>query len=423
MSTSFKNLFTKPPIHNEKYVTNGHFLIEKSELKKNQLECVNSFPTTNTLNNQIDQLVKTEMYKTTTIEFKPERIFQDEEYNLLISENIGINKNYYNLVHSLKCRLFNVESDHKNNPLSIYNTNNEFVGVVLPVKMNRVNIEQSIEYNQYLEEQKIKQVEEKQRKQNLKKCLYIKDNKAVVKNKELILVPEFSNLYYITNKPITENNSSEVYVDFGIVYYFIGNYNLSQLQRVKDKIEAYTLEFCLQEIRESKNKCMFVNVAQIKLIELSGASQEEVQGLIDYREDWYNAKALEEQERREQREQEDRQYIAEQNKKVEDLILQVEQAILNKQEVKNVDVQIYKSRYNSNTLSLILYTMKQNNINVPLKTQGWINKALTKIEYNQEWNDYSYRYYKSSANSNVFPKYLNQLIKVIKEKHMSKVTV
>jgi len=66
--------------------------------------------------------------------------------------------------------------------------------------------------------------------------------------------------------------------------------------------------------------------------------------------------------------------------------------------------------------------MKLNNIKVPLKTQGWINQALANISYNQEWKDYSYNYYKSSADSKVFAKYLNQLVKAIQNKYISSVT-
>ena len=61
--------------------------------------------------------------------------------------------------------------------------------------------------------------------------------------------------------------------------------------------------------------------------------------------------------------------------------------------------------------------MKKYDINVPLKVQGWINKALANIVYDAEYDDYSYQYYKSSADSKVFARYLYQLVYKIKEKH------
>ncbi len=57
--------------------------------------------------------------------------------------------------------------------------------------------------------------------------------------------------------------------------------------------------------------------------------------------------------------------------------------------------------------------MKKHNINVPMKTQGWINQALTEIYFDEEYG-WSYKYYKSSADSTVFHKYLKQLVEVIR---------
>ena len=57
--------------------------------------------------------------------------------------------------------------------------------------------------------------------------------------------------------------------------------------------------------------------------------------------------------------------------------------------------------------------MKKHNINVPLKTQGWINQALSTIKYNEEYG-WSYIYYSSSADSTVFMKYLKELVNKVK---------
>jgi len=61
--------------------------------------------------------------------------------------------------------------------------------------------------------------------------------------------------------------------------------------------------------------------------------------------------------------------------------------------------------------------MKMYGIDVPLKTQGWINNALANIFYDVENDEYSYTYYSSSKNSEVFGKYLSVLISKIKEKY------
>lgn len=54
--------------------------------------------------------------------------------------------------------------------------------------------------------------------------------------------------------------------------------------------------------------------------------------------------------------------------------------------------------------SLVLVLMKRHGVQVPLRTQGWINKALHSIIFNQ--GEISYQYYSSSSNSKVFQQYL-----------------
>ncbi len=57
--------------------------------------------------------------------------------------------------------------------------------------------------------------------------------------------------------------------------------------------------------------------------------------------------------------------------------------------------------------TIISYLMKKYNVKVPLKTQGWINKALAKIIYNE--TGISYTYYKGHKESTVFYKCLKEL--------------
>lgn len=452
---NFKNFFSEkhPAIHNNEYVSNALFLIKKSILKKSQLEFVNSFPMNETKMQQIQHIVENESKKSIISEFIPQLIIKNYKdnfnyYNILIMElengykNVSdwlskihpvIQEKYYNFILSLKCKVCIINKDQYST-LAIYNNDNEFVGIILPVKVTDTLNAQ--DYNEYLDNLKVEQDVKKLSKQNSKKCLYIKDNKAVIRNKELIHIADITNdqcyeNFYI-EKCIQENKDADIYLDLGVVCIYVRtiqpSYNKDEaidynyyLDYFKDK--DFTLEKMLTDIRGKRVNNQFINVADIKLMKLSGVSQEEVQELIDYRQNWYNEIEKNEQEKRLQREQKDKEYMDSQNKITEELVLAAEQAILNKQEVKNCDITIYKSRYNSSTTKLILYMMKQYGINVPLKTQGWINQALTRIQYSDGWGDYTYNHYKSSANSTVFNKYLNQLIRVIKEKYAVAITV
>ena len=57
--------------------------------------------------------------------------------------------------------------------------------------------------------------------------------------------------------------------------------------------------------------------------------------------------------------------------------------------------------------TIILYLLKKHGVNVPLKTQGWVNKALAKVWYRD--GKITYSYYKTSRNSTVFYGYLKEL--------------
>jgi len=431
---NFKSLFTEryPVIHNEDYFSNKHFLIKKLILKKSQLDYLNSFPLDTHLINSLSKTIENESRKSIITDFIPQYIHEDNEYNTLVMEldrgykpynkftskiYPSINESYYYLIQSLNCKLCVVNNDQVN-PLAIYNNNNEFVGIVLPVKVKDCDIPNAQNYIDYLAELKLEHDAKELAKQNLKKCLYIKDNKAVVRKKELINIEGYVNLYSENN--ITETYRSEIYVDLGVVCLHLGNYHLLDIQLAKD-IDKFTLEYFLDLIRNAKNNNQFVNVADIKLIELSGASEQEVQELIDYRQEWYDRKAKEEQFKKSKQEQEDKEYTESKNKIIHELISQAEQAIINNQKVNNKEITVYKSRYESNDTSLILHMIKLYEIKVPLKTQGWINQALASIFYDVEEGNISYSYYKSSANSNVFRKYLNEFVGKVKDKYGVKV--
>lgn len=267
-----------------------------------------------------------------------------------------------------------------------------------------------------------------------KKCLYINNNKAIVRNKKLYNIGEMINNSDYNNLYVEEclkdsksyNDSANVYLDLGIISLYYNN--SMDTYTTKEQIEFrlkyitnLTLEYILSQIRQYPNNNQFVNVADIKLLELSGASKEELDQMIEYRQNWYNRKEKESQEKQEQKEKEDQEYITNKNNEVEKIIHAAEQAIINKEKVVNEDITIYKSRYENNTTSLILHMMKLYNINVPLKTQGWINKTLANIFYksdNEGNGYYSYQYYSNgSKNSEVFINYLDKLIIAINSKY------
>jgi len=97
----------------------------------------------------------------------------------------------------------------------------------------------------------------------------------------------------------------------------------------------------------------------------------------------------------------------------EQAIKTAENKIINKQTVSNTSI---------HGKSLIMQLFREYEISIPLKTQGWIIKALHSIEFDEKRNSWSYRYFKDSSNSTVFSKYLTLLVSAIQAKHQSEDT-
>lgn len=47
--------------------------------------------------------------------------------------------------------------------------------------------------------------------------------------------------------------------------------------------------------------------------------------------------------------------------------------------LQNQTVKFYRSRYRCNAFSIVNYLMRKYGVNVPLRTQGWINEKLTSV--------------------------------------------
>ena len=69
-------------------------------------------------------------------------------------------------------------------------------------------------------------------------------------------------------------------------------------------------------------------------------------------------------------------YCEEQNKKAEQAILDALQIVRTGGILKNTEICVYRSKYDSSTYSIVNYLMRKYHVDVPLRTQGWINEKL-----------------------------------------------
>ena len=269
------------------------------------------------------------------------------------------------------------------------------------VKIKPEDINNAIDYNNYITEQKQKSKEKKEQNKNniLGKCVHSDG----IQRKRMTFLKEVDGyrFYAIRNKT---QNYDNAYVQINEYVYPICS--ISRIDDAVQEIKNKNIDL-LKWIEDDFNNRMSnkMQSVSIGIAEMLGRKEE----AIEHNKILYEIRKAEKEQREKERQEENAKFVKN-NKVVINQIEKAEQAIINKQKVDNINITIYNSKYDSNTTSLILYLMKKYNIKVPIKTQGWINNALANIKPDEYSNGYTYEYYTSSANSTVFRKYLNELV-------------
>nr|DAE59785.1 MAG TPA: hypothetical protein [Caudoviricetes sp.] len=248
-----------------------------------------------------------------------------------------------------------------------------------------------------------------------KKCIiYTKNNNSVIKRYKNIYSLEalannnkYKNLYIEVSR--NKYNSMFYYLyqeiidkNICIKLYSINEYGtLSEMLEECDKSEKISKETFLKRLSNNESKKLDISLLDIELCRIFD------EALLAEHYSEYRLEFLKAQQERWQKQH--AEWEARKKAKEEQLKAEVEknvqiaiQTLKDKKELKNFDIE---------GTTIILYLMKKFNINVPLKTQGWINNALIKIYWTGDKPSYSY--YSSSKNSTVFNRYLNELINVI----------
>lgn len=76
------------------------------------------------------------------------------------------------------------------------------------------------------------------------------------------------------------------------------------------------------------------------------------------------------------REQADAAYVAEKNREAQAKVDAAVRILRNDGILANVDIELYRSRYDRRVYSVVNHLMRRYGIKVPLRTQGWINDKL-----------------------------------------------
>lgn len=83
--------------------------------------------------------------------------------------------------------------------------------------------------------------------------------------------------------------------------------------------------------------------------------------------------------RQAEQEKQDRAFCEEQNRETEQIIDKAIRTIRSSGTFMNIPISIYKSRYDFSTYSIVNHLMRRYQVDVPLRTQGWINDKLISV--------------------------------------------
>ena len=114
---------------------------------------------------------------------------------------------------------------------------------------------------------------------------------------------------------------------------------------------------------------------------------------------------------------EDKAYCEEQNRIAEQTVSAAIQVIREGGILKNQAVMFYRSRYDSSTYSIFNYLMRQYQVDVPLRTQGWINERLSNVTIRDgKCESLLYLRHKNGQGSQKFFECMNALICAVTER-------
>ena len=115
--------------------------------------------------------------------------------------------------------------------------------------------------------------------------------------------------------------------------------------------------------------------------------------------------------RRAKAEAEDKAFCEEQNRLSEQAVQDAIRTIKDGGVLQNQTVKFYRSRYRYNAFSIVNYLMRKYGVNVPLRTQGWINEKLSSVTIeNRKCEHLRYMKTKGAQCSQKFFDCMNELI-------------
>jgi len=244
-----------------------------------------------------------------------------------------------------------------------------------------------------------------------KKCItFAKDGNTVVRPyKTLYSVEQIThnaehhNLYFevVKGKEFWEENSYCLWDDlenFCIRIDWIPRYwTIEEFEEKLHNWKYFGVDGFFKRLKDLEKNGHHINKADIETCVILG-NMELAKYYTEYRKERIRRQEEKRQAEIAEREAKEREKEEKHNAEVQKTIAEAEN-IIRKQGT------LYNSEFEGKTI--VLYLLKKYGVNVPIKTQGWVNNALAKVWFQD--GKITYSYYKSSKDSTVFYRFLKEL--------------
>ncbi len=247
-----------------------------------------------------------------------------------------------------------------------------------------------------------------------KRCItFAKNGNTVIKPYKTLYslesMTEFPNLYVeiVENKESWEADSYHLWEDLGKICiskgYASGCVEIDQFVDNVSKYPYWGKEGYFKILEMTEEKGFHISNLDIEVCVILGEIDLAMH-YRQYRED--RNKAMEEKRQAEialretrEREQEEKRLA-----RIEETVAAAENTIRKRKTLRNEKLE---------DKTIVLYLLKKYGVNVPIKTQGWINNALASVYFLGK--RISYTYYNRSKDSKVFYGYLKELEEKVRQ--------
>lgn len=241
-------------------------------------------------------------------------------------------------------------------------------------------------------------------------------NKVVRHNKQLRKLEEPFYSGEITGDEYSRGAKIYVfYSELNIAMYLGSTYESNNVEFILEQCRKMHMDTPAQ-LMETLDQLVERN-EYIKNIYIEVAAMVKPERVQVYMESKKNFVLRQEEKRRlkkEQQEIEDQAYVNEHNAEAERVVQEAINLIRSNGKLPNTSVEFFRSRHDSSAYSIINYLMRKYGINVPIRTQGWINDRLTMVSIqNGKCATISYQKIRNGKVSEIFHDCMNKLIMAI----------